>query len=372
MLSNDDHSGLFTFLIGMIVVVLAAVGLSMFADVKFSVSRSPKALQKEIETGAEELESLTDRRGKLARRLAQGEEHAQTAQQTRTSLRCELTDQAQRLAALTETRDQLRQAIPLTEVEFESYRANYRKQTWDRAVGQALGTLKVRGGREYRQAIIKRVTEVGLEIEFEGGGKARIQAPDLDPAVQDRFQWNDEERRQLLRRSATNSGQSPAPNHPSRLTHQPSNRLSHRRSRSPLRVLQPASNSNNCAAPWGWRSPRRTGLPPKSAKRGPPPPEAKIRSRAVCKPGLLGSSASKPSSTPPTRNWPWPKPTWPQRPPPRRRLEGSRHSPDHEAPATNQIPQPPRRVGLPPARGFGGRCSGNFQRPGGAASRGVD
>ncbi len=76
---------------------------------------------------------------------------------------------------------------------------NYRKQTWDRAVGQALGTLKVRGGREYRQAIIKRVTEVGLEIEFEGGGKARIQAPDLDPAVQDRFQWNDEERRQLLK-----------------------------------------------------------------------------------------------------------------------------------------------------------------------------
>ena len=199
MLSNEDHPGLFTFLIGMIVVVLAAVGLSLLVDVKFSVSRSPKSLQKEIETGAEELERLTDHHRELARRLAQGEEHAQTALQTRTSLRSEFAEQAQRLAALTESRDQLQQAIPLTEQEFERYRAEYRKQTWDRAAGQALGTLKVRGGREYRQAVIKRVTEVGLEIEFEGGGKARIQAPDLDPAVQDRFQWNDEERRQRLK-----------------------------------------------------------------------------------------------------------------------------------------------------------------------------
>ena len=198
MLSDDDHPGVFTFLLGLIAVILAAVGLSLLSDTKFSVSRSPKALHKEIQTAAEELDRLTDHRRELARRLAEGEERTQAAQQTRTALRSELAEQALRLATLSDSRNQSQQAIPLMEVEFEDYRAKYRKQTWARAVGQALGTLKV-GGREYRQAVIKRVTEVGLDIEFEGGGKARVQAPDLDPAIQDRFQWNDEERRQRLK-----------------------------------------------------------------------------------------------------------------------------------------------------------------------------
>jgi hypothetical protein len=64
-------------------------------------------------------------------------------------------------------------------------------------VGQSLGNLSLRGGREYRQAVISRVTDVGLEIRHEHG-IARIQAPDLDASMQDRFQWNDEERRARL------------------------------------------------------------------------------------------------------------------------------------------------------------------------------
>jgi hypothetical protein len=60
-----------------------------------------------------------------------------------------------------------------------------------------LGNLKVRNGREYLQATILRVTDVGLEIRHEDG-IARIQAPDLDSKWQDRFQWKDDERRKVL------------------------------------------------------------------------------------------------------------------------------------------------------------------------------
>jgi hypothetical protein len=65
-------------------------------------------------------------------------------------------------------------------------------------VGQSLGNLIVRGGREYRKAVIVGVTDVGLEISHEEG-RARVQAPDLNPALQERFQWDDEERRTLLK-----------------------------------------------------------------------------------------------------------------------------------------------------------------------------
>jgi hypothetical protein len=48
--------------------------------------------------------------------------------------------------------------------------------------------LTTRDGREYLQAVISRVTDVGLEIRHEHG-TARIQAADLDASYQERFQW---------------------------------------------------------------------------------------------------------------------------------------------------------------------------------------
>jgi hypothetical protein len=40
MLSSDDHPGLFTFMVGLIVIVFVAVGMSMVVDKKFSFSKN--------------------------------------------------------------------------------------------------------------------------------------------------------------------------------------------------------------------------------------------------------------------------------------------------------------------------------------------
>lgn len=207
MLSDEDHPGLFMFLIGLIVVVMTAVGLASLANVKFSVAHSSQSHSKELEDGAAELEQLTADHGKLARRLAQAEARAQAAQASQAARRSELAAQAQRLTALTARCTELQQTIPSTQEAFRRYRADYREQVWDQAVGEALDTLTLRDGREYRQAVIKRVTPVGLEINHEGG-LARIQAPDLDPALQERFQWNAEERRSFMKE---NQAQRPSP-----------------------------------------------------------------------------------------------------------------------------------------------------------------
>ena len=220
MLSDNDHPGIFTFLLGLIVVVLVAVGLSSLANVKFSIaSSSPKSIGPELQANQEEIEHLTGSLSTQTPRLAQAEARSQAALSTRTALRGKLADQTTQLTALAAEITALQQAIPDLTDEFRRYRANYRTVVWERAVGESLGTLTVRGAREYRQAVIKRVTEVGLEISHEQG-IARIHAPDLDPALQDRFQWNDEERRQQLEaelaqeRAIIREGQPAAPPKP--------------------------------------------------------------------------------------------------------------------------------------------------------------
>lgn len=197
MLSSEDHPGLFTFMVGVIVIVFAGVALSLMMDRKFSFSASVSALDRGIKASAEEMVSLQADLEESSRNLNSREPKLKQTAANHDSVRRQLSADAQKCAMLTETRDALRKAIPAIEEEFSKYREKYRTQARASAVGQSLGTLTVRGGREYRQVVINQVTEVGLEVRHQDG-IARIQAPDLDQSFQDRFQWNDEERRRKL------------------------------------------------------------------------------------------------------------------------------------------------------------------------------
>ena len=198
MLSNDDHPGLFAFMVGVIVVVMTAVGLSLLMDRKFSFSRSANALQNVIKSHAEEIELLKAHIRESSGDLAESDPKRRQAAAGLESFQRQVVGDSQRLKSLNETREGLRKAIPAITGEYAKYRAKYREQTWLGAVGESLGTLTLRGGREYLQAVITKVTDVGLEIRH-ADGIARIQAPDLDQSFQDRFQWNDEERRARLK-----------------------------------------------------------------------------------------------------------------------------------------------------------------------------
>lgn len=197
MLSSDDNSGLFTFMVGLIIIVFAGIALSMMVDRKFSFSKRVSSLAGEIKAAGEEIDQLKDHYQESSRKLAELEPKLRTLASTRESLRSQLSEADSRNASLTASRDSLRKSIPTLSDGFSQYRKKYRESTWAAAVGQSLGNLRIRGGREYHQAVIVRVTDVGLEIRHEHG-IARIQAPDLDQAFQDRFQWNDEERRARL------------------------------------------------------------------------------------------------------------------------------------------------------------------------------
>ncbi len=197
MISSDDSPGLFTFMVGLILVVFTGVALSLLMDRKFSFSKRVSGLAGQIEAGATELEQLKVIQLDLERRLTELDPKRHALMETRTSLDRKLPALTARRKSLTDTLGTLRLALPVLDAEFARYRSAYRDAARAAAVGESLGTFAVRGGREYRQAVINRVTEVGLEIRHENG-IARVQAPELDQAMQDRFQWNDEARRAKL------------------------------------------------------------------------------------------------------------------------------------------------------------------------------
>ncbi|GAA5118746.1 hypothetical protein JIN84_22715 [Luteolibacter yonseiensis] len=203
MLSSDEHSGLFTFMVGLIVLVMAAVGLSLLMDRRFQFSSGVAELRREVKLSDAEISELKNKLEDGNQRLVEygTKLHADSRSHKELTSKCDGLNL--RHAELVKTRDEALSSVTALDGRFSDYRADYRTATWLAAVGENLGTLTLRSGRSYQQAVIRRVTDVGLEINHVDG-IARVQGPELDPKFQDRFQWNDEERRLRLKKESEN------------------------------------------------------------------------------------------------------------------------------------------------------------------------
>lgn len=198
MLDLDEHSGLFTFLGGMVVIVMVAVGFSLVMDKKFKSSSGVGEMRREVRQQEEEINELTVRHNAQEMLLLKTANTAKGSRSEKAALDREQVTLKQQEEILREKKAVLLAVVTKLDTEFSEYRARYRTRTWSRAVGEKLGNITLRGGREYKDAQITKVTDLGLEVRHEHGF-ARLQASDLSPALQDRFQWNDEERRRRLK-----------------------------------------------------------------------------------------------------------------------------------------------------------------------------
>jgi hypothetical protein len=196
MLSFEEHSGIIAFLLGIVILVMAAVGLSILVDKRFDFSSKSIRFERELVMGSKELEQLEEARKTQARRLADIESKLISSGSTAGPSLDEVEGVKKREASLSIERDILFTALSELNAGFGKYRADYRRKIMRAASGESLGDLVIPDGREYKRVEITRVTEVGLEIRH-ADGIARIQASDLDSKMQDRFLWKDEERRRL-------------------------------------------------------------------------------------------------------------------------------------------------------------------------------
>ena len=197
MLSADEHPGLIYCMLGVVVIVMTAIGLSVMMEKRNVLSSGASDLSEVLAWDREVLERLENEHAVAETRLTRDLPQRRAWQE-------DLAQQVSGAKALVARKEdllgrerRLRADLAALESAFSGYRARYRNATWSGASGEKLGRIKLRGGREYLDAVIVRVTDVGLEIRHEDGF-ARLQAPDLSDELQTRFQWSDEERRKRL------------------------------------------------------------------------------------------------------------------------------------------------------------------------------
>lgn len=82
-----------------------------------------------------------------------------------------------------------------------AYRKEYR--SWVRLVAQdeEMAELKTTQGIRYEDVVVRRVTDVGMEIRH-SNGTARLHCNELPEELHDRFQWDEEEAQAMLAREA--------------------------------------------------------------------------------------------------------------------------------------------------------------------------
>ena len=190
MLFSENHPPGFDFVVCLIIVVMAGLGLSSGLNRRFGHSSKVMEIRREIAAGEWELERLETRHRQLSLTLTAVEPQLPMVDACK-SMQREGIHLAQRRTSLAASRDVLEAAIAALEHEFADYRAKVRDHVWREAVGQQIGTLITRSGREYRQVSIRRVTAMGLEIRHQDGS-ARIPVADLSQTLHDRFAWDGE------------------------------------------------------------------------------------------------------------------------------------------------------------------------------------
>jgi len=81
--------------------------------------------------------------------------------------------------------------------KYEDYRADALTLARNRAIGERLETLSVPGGRSYHDVVIRKVSDVGLEIRH-SEGRARVSFASLSKQWQSRFMYDEDQAQKVL------------------------------------------------------------------------------------------------------------------------------------------------------------------------------
>ncbi|MFD0895558.1 hypothetical protein KBB96_19510 [Luteolibacter ambystomatis] len=194
----SDNSGTYMVVGGMILLVFGGIFLSVAADQRSSFLSANKAVNQDIRNNEELLTSLTPRLQRLKQLDATASPRLEQAAELE-AIEGRLVDQQLQLDSLRTRSAALKTSLLSVGDSYEKYRTTYRKGIWDAAANEKMPELVLRNGRRYQDVTILRVTPVGLEISH-SDGNARVSAADLDGKWQERFQWKDDERLEVLKR----------------------------------------------------------------------------------------------------------------------------------------------------------------------------
>lgn len=188
MLDVENHDGLLTFLLGMIFLVLAGVGLSLVADRVSDSGKIRSGIRSQTEQQEGEILKLQMELNLKHFQLEESE--ALVAGNLENAAFTELSVEAiqSRSKNLSLLKSSLEASIERDEEAFRNYRIKARELAWARVIGDSLGNLKTSDGRMFHDAIVAGVDDKGISIRHSTGAIS-IPATALPVSCWDIFQW---------------------------------------------------------------------------------------------------------------------------------------------------------------------------------------
>jgi hypothetical protein len=183
-LSPEEHPVIIFYLLGLILLVMAAVGFSLIVDGHGFFSAGDSAVPGDALMDESDLSRLSSKYNNIISERSRLLLLLSNFHKDKKMLETVL----ERKLKLEESRNKLLISIDSIQGNFTKCQNEVRQKIWARAAGETIESLKIKGGGEYYEVSIQRVTESGLEIRHKYGF-ARIQASDLNDELQDRFQW---------------------------------------------------------------------------------------------------------------------------------------------------------------------------------------
>lgn len=194
---TNESSGVFGWLMGLVVIVMIGVGMSMMVDRRFQFSSNNKEIETVIREETQQLSDLSARVPKARAKFESLDQPRQLMARELDELKLRLPVSRQRIQELKAGVESLKSGIHSHEESVAAYRRSYRDQTWREAVGEKHSQLTLKSGKLYENTVIQRVTPVGLEISHRDG-LARIDFTELDRTWMERFQWRFDERESTI------------------------------------------------------------------------------------------------------------------------------------------------------------------------------
>ena len=92
----------------------------------------------------------------------------------------------------------LRENIGSAQKDLLAYKAKYRASMRDKAKGEQIAEITTLAGRTFRHVAVREVTPIGMQIRHDDGF-TRIPYEDLPHALQERFQFDPQEKREAVK-----------------------------------------------------------------------------------------------------------------------------------------------------------------------------
>jgi septal ring factor EnvC (AmiA/AmiB activator) len=194
MLPHFERFSLTSPMVGLLVLVVTGVALAVVVDQRLKSSSERISLEGDTAENSLVLEALRLEVSEARDRLGVATRAAKEQEAQWSAVNPQLDELRTRVAELEASKAILEDELPELKTRFAEYRSTYRNGIRNAARGERHPSISTRGGMEYHDTTILRVTDAGLEISH-SSGSARIASADLPAQWQERFRWNEDPRR---------------------------------------------------------------------------------------------------------------------------------------------------------------------------------